>query len=534
MMERPDLPPTSRPGRENMAEQGGALRIDAVLARAALSEPKREALVYCGKSWTYAEVYDRACRLAGALASRDVGKGERVAFWAENRPEFAEVLFGVPMLGAIASPLNHWWTWSEATVALEQIRPKVLIVGSQAGVAVAEHRDRLGAIGIEHVICLERAPGAAVFSIYEDLLESAARLPKPVPATARDPALILFTSGSTGRPKGAVHTHGSLVAGAALMALELGLHDGERTLHFLPLFTSCLEHLIPLTLMRATHIVLPQFDAAAVWAAIQSHQVTHFDAVPTTLRRLLEGAPAAVPKSLRLVSYASEAMPPALITALLQRMPAVEFVQFYGMTEQLCLTIQSASDQLRKLGTVGRPMLGAELRIVGADGNEVAAGDSGEIIARGPTLFAGYWQDAAATAQIVQGGWLRTGDRGRFDAEGFLVLEGRLKEMIKTGGLTVIPAEVESVLAKHPSIRDVAVIGIPDEKWGEAVHAFVTLSAGASVLESDLQLFCRSHLSGYKRPKGVHIVAELPTTGIGKVARRVVLQNYLATKAAKG
>ncbi|HEY1892836.1 MAG TPA: class I adenylate-forming enzyme family protein, partial [Steroidobacteraceae bacterium] len=404
MTERADLPPNPGPGRESMAEQGGSLRIDAVLARAALSEPGREALVYCGKSWTYAQVYDRACRLAGALARLGIEKGERVAFWAENRPEFAEVLFGVPMLGAIASPLNHWWTWSEATVALEQIRPKVLIVGGKAGAAVAEHQDRLGAVGIEHVVCLERPPGVTAFPLYEDLLESAARLGTPVPATARDPALILFTSGSTGRPKGAVHTHGSLVAGAALMALELGLHDGERTLHFLPLFTSCLEHLIPLTLMRATHIVLPQFEAAAVWAAIQAHEVTHFDAVPTTLRRLLEGAPTVIPKSLRLVSYASEAMPPALITALLQRMPEVQFVQFYGMTEQLCLTIQSASDQLRKLGTVGRPMLGAGLRIVGADDKEVSAGESGEIVARGPTLFAGYWQDEAATAQIVRGG----------------------------------------------------------------------------------------------------------------------------------
>ncbi|MGH8319593.1 MAG: class I adenylate-forming enzyme family protein [Steroidobacteraceae bacterium] len=533
MTERPDLPPTLRPGREKMTEQGGALRIDAVLTRAALSEPGREALVYCGKSWTYAEVYDRACRLAAALESLEVGKGERVAFWAENRPEFVETLFGVPMLGAISSPLNHWWTWSDATGALEQIRPKVLIVGANQGLAVAEHRDRLAAVGVEHVLCLERTPDVAAFPLYEPLLKSAARLRSPTPAAASDPALILFTSGSTGRSKGAVHTHGSLVAGAALMALELGLHDGERTLHFLPLFTSCLEHLIPLTLMRATHIVLPQFDAAAVWTAIQEHNITHFDAVPTTLRRLLEGTPSSIPKSLRLISYASEAMPAALITALLQRMPGVEFVQFYGMTEQLCLTILSASDQLRKIGTVGRPMLGVELRIVGSDGKEPSVGESGEIIARGPTLFAGYWQDEAATAQIVQGEWLRTGDMGRFDAGGFLVLEGRLKEMIKSGGLTVIPAELEGVLTKHPNVRDVAVIGVPDEKWGEAVHAFVTLSPGARILEADLQLFCREHLAAYKRPKRIHIVAELPTTGIGKVARRVVLQKYLAKKAGK-
>jgi acyl-CoA synthetase (AMP-forming)/AMP-acid ligase II len=210
-------------------------------------------------------------------------------------------------------------------------------------------------------------------------------------------------------------------------------------------------------------------------------------------------------------------------------MPAVELVEFYGMMEQLCLTVLSSSEQRRKMGTVGRPMIGAQLYLQSADGNPIGPEEAGEIIARSPTLFAGYWQDAGATGQVMRGEWMRTGDFGRFDSEGFLVLEGRIKEIIKSGGLTVIPTEIESVLMQHSSVRDVAVIGVPDERWGEAVHAFVTLSPGAVTSESELKSFCHERLTGYKRPKVIHIVAELPRTGIGKIARRVVRAQVAGT-----
>jgi len=203
-------------------------------------------------------------------------------------------------------------------------------------------------------------------------------------------------------------------------------------------------------------------------------------------------------------------------------MPTVEFVEFYGMIEQLCLTVLSSSEQHRKIGTVGRPMIGAELRLQNPDGSSSVPGETGEIIARSPTLFAGYWQDAAVTEQVMRGEWMRTGDLGRFDSDGFLTLEGRIKEVIKSGGVTVIPTEIEGVLLQHSSVRDAAVIGVPDERWGEAVHAFVTLSPGTAASESDLGSFCQERLTGYKRPKAIHIVPELPRTGIGKIARRAV------------
>lgn len=510
---------------------GSPPRLDAILARAALSHPGRDAVLFGGTAWTYAEVHDRARRLAGALAALDVQKGDRVAFWAANRPEFVEVLFGVPMLGAIAVPLDHWWTWTDAFVALEQIRPKVLIVGASQVALIAGFSDALQAAGIECVLCLDEHPVERLFDAYTRHLARAPMQHRLTPVVPSDPAVIFFTSGSTGRSKGAVHTHGSLLAAAMTMSLELGLHDGERTLHFLPLFSSCMEHLIPLTLMRATHIIQPEFDAPDVWEAILAFEVTHFDAVPTTLRRLLEVAPTIIPKSLRLISYASEHMPAPLITALIERMPRVEFVQFYGMMEHLCLTVMSPSDQLRKIGTVGRPMMGTQLHLLNSDNDAAEPHESGEIVALSPTLFAGYWQDESATTPVMRGEGMRTGDIGRFDEEGFLTLEGRVKEMIKTGGLTVIPAEIESILMGHPHVSDAAVVGVPDERWGEAVHAFVTLSPGASTQEVDLTSFCQERLAGYKRPKAIHIVPELPRTGIGKIARRLLRDQVFALRA---
>ena len=506
----------------SMLACGTTPRLDGILDRAALSRPKRDAVLFGGSAWTYEEINDRARRLAGALAALGVQKGDRVAFWAANRPEFVEALFGVPMLGAIAAPLDHWWTWRDALAALELIRPRVLIVGTLQAAMIAKSHEAIEAAGIQHVLCLDEHPAEKLFSSYTLILAHAARLHTLTPVASSDPAVILFTSGSTGRSKGAVHTHGSLLATAMTMSLELGLQDGERTLHSLPLFSSCLEHLIPLTLMRATHIVLPQFDAPNVWEAIRKFKVTHFDAVPTTLRRLLDVAPITIPPSLRMISYASERMPAGLIAALIERMPGVEFVQFYGMIEHLCLTVLSASDHQRKIGTVGRPMLGTQLHLLDPRDSAAEPQGAGEIVARSSTLFAGYWQDDLATAQVMEGEGMRTGDIGRFDEDGFLTLEGRVKEMIKTGGLTVIPAEIESVLMGHPEVSDVAVVGVPDERWGEAVHAFVTLSPGASIREGDLKSFCQERLAGYKRPKVIHILTELPRTGIGKIARRLL------------
>jgi acyl-CoA synthetase (AMP-forming)/AMP-acid ligase II len=223
-------------------------------------------------------------------------------------------------------------------------------------------------------------------------------------------------------------------------------------------------------------------------------------------------------------------MPEQLISAFIERMPGVKLVQFYGMMEQLCLTVLRPAEHLSKPATVGRPMLGTQLTLLETDESSQASRSGGEILARSPTMFAGYWQDEAATARVIRGEWMRTGDLGRFDEEGFLVLEGRVKEIIKTGGLTVIPNEIEAALMEHPAVGDVAVVGVPDEQWGEAVHAFVVPARDASISAAQLKEFCHDRLAGYKRPKVIHIVSELPRTGIGKIARRAVRDQVLASR----
>ncbi len=516
----------------NRTVHGRALRLDAILSNAAVSNPERAAVIFQGESLTYAEVNDRTRRLAAVLASLYVEKGDRVAFWAANRPEFLEVIFGVSQLGAIAVPLDHWWQHQDAFAALAQVRPKILILGAAQVAMLAAFGSELAAIGVAHILSLDEIPGTSHRS-YAQALAQASPLSEPTAVSALDPALILFTSGSTGRSKGATHTHGGLCATAMIMAVELGLRESERTLHFLPLFSSCLEHVIPLTLVRATHVIMPQFDAAGVWRAIAKHRITHFDAVPTILRRMLDCAPALAPSSLRLITYASEPMPVPLITELLERLPDTEFVQFYGMIEQLCVTVQGASQHRTKPGTVGRPMLGAELRILGPDGEPAAASDVGEIYARTPTMFAGYWSDPDTTAQVMSDGWMKTGDVGYMDGDGFLVLSGRTKEVIKSGGVTVIPGEVEAALISHPLIREAAVVGIPDDFWGEAVHAFVVLNDGAMATETEVIAFCRGLLTGYKTPKLVHFVDDLPRTGIGKISRREIRDQFLRVRAAE-
>lgn len=505
--------------------------LNEILSHAAACDPGRTAVVFGDVSRTYGEVNERAQRLAGGLSTLGVQRGDRVALWAPNSAEFMEVIFGVPLLGAIAVPLDHWWKATDVMAALDQAQPRVLIVGKAQAERLAGMKARLDGAGVQHVVALEE-PRSDMLP-YEGMLAEARSLGEPVGVGQDDPAMILFTSGSTGRSKGAVHTHRGLGATAAIMGLELGIREGERTLHFLPLFSSCLEHMIPFTLMRATHVIMPQFDATAVWEAIDRHDITHFDAVPTTLRRLLEHMPSSAPQSLRMISYASEPMPPLLIAELMERLPNTDFIQIYGMIEQLCLTVQGPAQHKSKPRTVGRPMIGAKLRTLTADGEPSDGSEPGEILARTPTLFAGYWRDPETTAQVMRDGWMRTGDIGCIGEDGYLVLSGRAKEVIKSGGATVIPSEVENALVSHELVREAAVVGIPDEEWGEAVHAFVVLQGGAVVSEAELLSFCRALLASYKAPKRVHFVDDLPRTGIGKIARRQVRDQFLRARNAE-
>jgi acyl-CoA synthetase (AMP-forming)/AMP-acid ligase II len=267
-----------------------------------------------------------------------------------------------------------------------------------------------------------------------------------------------------------------------------------------------------------------------VWETVAREQVTHFDGVPTTMRLLLQcpNLESYDTSSLRLVSYASEPMPAATITAWLETFPHVEAVQFYGMIEFLCVTVQKPWEQLSRLGTVGKTMLGNDLRVVDDEGHDVPVGTVGEVICRSDCAVRGYWQSPELTGQAVRDGWRYTGDLGKLDGDGYLTLVGRKKDIIISGGMNVVPAEVEGVLYQHPAVAEAAVIGRPDPDWGEAVHAVIALKSEASATAEELIQFCAGHLSGYKKPRSVEFLPSLPKTGIGKISRKALQDRYRA------
>ncbi len=487
--------------------------------------PAKEAVIEGEVRLTHAQLNERSNRLAHALWSRGVRPGDRVALLARNNYRFVEIYFALPKIGAIFVPLNFWAKGPELVYMLNRCAASVLILSGSYLDALAAIQPDLDTIHDIIVFDGDTPPGALA---YDDLLQSGHPSEPQASPQPDDDTLILFTSGSTGQPKGATYTHRGLLYTANAMALEYGVRESDITLHFLPMFSSNLEHLLPLAYVGATHVIMPRFDPALVWRTIAQEHITHIDAVPTTMRLLLQDSSLNTydHSTLRLVTYASEPMPPATIMQWLQSLPHTEAVQFYGMIEFLCITAQQPWAQLGKIGTVGRPHIGTDVRLLNEDGEEVPSGEIGEVVARSPCAMRGYWDDPQATIEAMPEGWIRTGDLGRFDEDGFLALVGRKKDIIKSAGMGVSASEVESAIYEHPAIAEAAVFGVPDEEYGEAVQAVVALKTGAVLSEEELMRFCAERLAGYKRPRNVVIMETLPKTGIGKIAKKVLQDEF--------
>jgi acyl-CoA synthetase (AMP-forming)/AMP-acid ligase II len=475
------------------------------------------------------EVNRRANSLARGLQALGVRKGERVALLSRNDFRFLELYFGLPKIGAIFVPLNFWATAENLAAVLSQCSASALILAPDFLETIQRVRPQLNTL--RHLIVFDTEAPTGMIS-YERFVSEYSPDEPEADLNPDDDTLILYTSGSTGQPKGAVYTHRALLHTALTMVIELGVQETDVTLHFLPLFSSNLEHLLPLSLISATHVILPKFDPQAVWATVERERVTHFDAVPTTMRLLLHSTDLARydTRALRLVSYASEPMPAATITAWHQTFPYAEAVQFYGMIEFLCMTAQKPWEQLTHLGTVGKPMVGTEIRLVDEANRDVPLGTVGEVICRSACSMRGYWDATELTRQAIQDGWMHTGDLGRLGESGYLTLIGRKKDIILTGGNTVMPAEVEAVLYRHPAVAEAAVIGKPDATWGELVHAVVALKPGTLATSEELIRFCEAQLAAYKKPRSVELLPSLPKTGIGKIARKSLHDRYLATE----
>lgn len=518
----------------------GTLTIGELLTTHARLQPDRLGARDLERELTFGQWHDRACRLANGLLGLGLQKGDRVAVLAFNRVEWAEIYGAVALAGLIAVPVNFRLVGAE-----------VRFICADAGVSALVAVDRLADIvdGIraelplaaDRYILIGDAGERQGWSGYEALIANAAAGAPDIAVTADDPWCLMYTSGTTGNPKGAIRSHRGMFMLALMTQVELGLTRRDDALLVMPMcHANSLNFFTAFLSVGATVTVFsrPNFDAALCLRTIGSMGITFSSLVPTHFTMMLE-----VPESERgaagfeRVEKLMVSSAPARAEtkrAVMQMFPNSGLFELYGSTEAGWVTMLHPDEQFDHLGTVGREVVGSSpIRLLDEDGNEVPDGEPGELFSCGPYAFEGYWNLPEKTAEAFRGGYLSVGDMALRDADGFIRLIDRKKNMIISGGENVYPSEVETALAAHPDVRDVAVVGCADAKWGERVEAAVVLRDGASATEADLIAWSRDRLAGYKRPRAITFLqaAEMPRNTTGKILHRV-LRDMLAERAS--
>jgi fatty-acyl-CoA synthase len=501
--------------------------------------PAKPALIFEGRSISYAELHGRANAAACWLQSLGLEKGDRVAAFLDNRPEFLELYLACARLGAIFVPLNFRLAPPELDFLLADCRPRLLVFSQGLVKAVAaldlDHRrpplataqvgpDPAPATGAPEG-CLDYHPETAAYAGQRPFLTASLG-----PADTEEPQVIMYTSGTTGASKGAVLTHRKTFFNCLNADIFFDLTLDDRMLICLPLYHSggLFIQASPCLYKGATIVLHSRFDPARTYRDIAALRVTKLLGVPTVYRALLR-----VPQeeradvsSLRICAIGGEKVTPELLAECAAN--GFRARQVMGQTETSILLWCSEEESLARPGAVGRPVFHAEIKLIDAQGRRVTNGQVGEIAVRGSIVMKEYWRDPAATEQAFQSGWLRTGDLARQDAQGYFYLVDRAKDMYISGGENVYPAEVEAVLGQHPGVEEAAVVGAPDPDWGEAGVAFIVARDGQALLEAELLAFCRSRLAGYKIPRRVVLARELPRTSLGKVRKHLLRAEWLA------
>lgn len=498
--------------------------LPGLLRHSAKLRPKHLAVVDDDRRLTYAELEERTRRLANAL--RDglaLAAGERFALLSTNRAEFAEVYFGAAAAGLVCVPINYRLTGPEIAEILSDAEVRVVIAEPSFEDTLTAARE-LGFDG--QVIWLGGG--------YEALLREASQLRRDEPAHESDAVLQMYTSGTTGVPKGVVLSHRNVVSNGWHLLAEDSAVASDRYLSSGPLcHLGAGSRVFLLVHAGGTHVIHSHFDPERVVAAVQEGVANATLIVPAMVRQLLDASAAAgssMRGKVRLITYGTAPMPLGVLTAALERL-GCDFQQGYGLTEAgPNLTILPPADHRPdasgtlsgRLASVGRETTGVEVRVVDPEDGDVAPGEVGEVIARGPNIMGGYWNRPEETEAALRGGWLRTGDLGTVDGERYVYLVDRSKDMLVSGGFNVYPREIERQLEQHPAVAEVAVVGAPHERWGEIPVAFVVPTApGADrdALAADLTGFCEQRLARFKLPKRYCVVNELPRNSVGKVSK---------------
>ncbi|HVX31619.1 MAG TPA: long-chain fatty acid--CoA ligase [Solirubrobacterales bacterium] len=490
------------------------LTVPELVARSARRDPGAPALACEGERRSFGELEERARRLAGALAARGVVPGDNVAMLQYNGIEFVEAFLAIQMLGACAVPVNFRLSREEVDYVLDDC-------GARLAIADQELAPRAGPV--ETLV---------VGPAYEEALAEA-RPERPAhDLTGEDLAFLMYTSGTTGRPKGAMLSHQNLVVNTTNWLYEVGARPDDVWLSGLPLFhIGGLNGILPFLHLGALAVIEPSggFDPALSIARLAEHDVSMCFFVPTQWQEICSHPDVGTVDRgrLRTAMWGASQAPLPTLELLAATFPSVEIVNAFGQTEMSSNTcFLRGEDAIRKMGSVGRPALGVEARIVDEDGADVPRGEVGEIVYRGPTVMLGYHGMPEATAEAFAGGWFHSGDLVREDADGFIYVVDRLKDMLISGGENVYPAEVERALIEHPAVAEVAVVGVPHPRWVETPLAVVVAEPGAEVTEEDLIAHCRERLAGYKKPSAVAFVEDLPRNAAGKVLKRRLREVY--------
>ncbi|MBN1573627.1 MAG: long-chain-fatty-acid--CoA ligase [Deltaproteobacteria bacterium] len=500
--------------------------IGDILTRAAKWFPEKEAVVFEGTRLTYKEFNDRTNRLAHALLEMGVKKDERVAVVCHNSNHYGEILFALAKIGAVSTNLNWRLSPKELAFLIDDSEANIVLFSKRFehlyGPTKEQIPKKLKYIAVDGKIDEEMID-------YEELIAKYPADEPLVEVSMDDTFLQLYTSGTTGRPKGVMLTHKNMMANAVSTIIEMEMTRDMNVLGLLPIFHIAIFVLINLVLIGGKVTFIHSFDIPTVLKTMQDEKITAVGFTPVIFKFLLDHPD--IDKydlsSLRQVIYATAPMPVDLLRRSLEKFKC-DFIQFFGMTEMSpTLTMLIPDDhvldgpehKVKWLGSAGRPISNVEVRIIDEKGNDCPPGVTGEIIGRGDNVMKGYHKMVDATAEAIRDGWYYTGDMGYFDEYGYLFIADRKKDMIISGGENIYPREVEEAILLLEGVFEVAVIGVPDDEWGESVKAILVKTPGAEITEEDVISHCKANIASYKKPKSVDFVDMLPRSALGKVLK---------------
>ena len=497
-----------------------------VLRRALQVDADAEATVMGSRRRNYRQLYDRVSRLAGALRALGIDKGDRVAILALNSDRYMEYFFAVWWAGAVVVPLNTRWATPEHHYALEDSGTKALFYDQAFSASLPELASALPENA--PLVCVDDGPMADGVLGHDDLIAAHQAI---ADAGCKDDDLagIFYTGGTTGRSKGVMLSHRNLLFNGLNSEASIGYGRAPRYLHAAPMFHMAdLLNILAVTVKAGQHSFIASFDPAETLNVMTTEKVTLTLLVPTMINMVVnhKDADTATDLTCRVI-YGASPMPEAVLRASIAKFPKWEFIQAYGMTElsPLATTLAWHEHVLEgpravQLKSCGRAVLGCELSILGADNQPLPSGEIGQIAVRGDNVMQGYWNRPETTKEVLHDGWMLTGDAAYMDENGYVYIVDRVKDMIISGGENIYSAEVEQAVYSHPAVLECAVIGVPDDKWGERVHAIIRLRDGSTADEAEILAHCRTQIGGYKCPRSASFTDQpLPLSGAGKILK---------------